>query len=373
MALKFFKLKVAKVKQETHDAVSISFELPEDLKESFQYKPGQYLTVKINVDGQEFRRAYSLSSSPVMDELLTITTKRVDKGIVSNYLNDHIKPGDFLEVMPPMGNFVPDIDPNRQRTYIFFSGGSGITPVFSIMKSVLELEPHSKILLFYGNRNAESIIFHQELMELRERYPDRVETIHSLDEYSATWEGYKGRMDRDKANYLLNKYARGVAAHAEYFLCGPSGMMREVELALQDKLIPKSKIHKENFTSSLNLEEDTATQSAGAGGAAAEAAETSPAGELNFPVKAKIILDGRETEIEIKEDETVLEAAIDADLDPPFACQIGACSTCRAKLREGKVSMDEREALTDEEMDEGYILTCQSRPTAAPLVIDYDG
>ena len=369
MALKFHKLKVIDVKPETADAVSITLEVPQDLKETFQYKPGQYLTVQVVLDGQKFRRAYSLSSSPVIDPHLTITTKRVDKGLVSNYLNDHIKKGDELEVMPPLGNFVPKLDPNNEKNYVFFSGGSGITPIMSIMKTVLKAEPKSSVTLFYGNRNAESIIFHKELMKLKDEYGERINMVHTLDQYSDDWEGYQGRMDKEKANYLLDNYCKSTWEKSEYYICGPAPMMNEVELALQNKLIPKEQIHKEHFTSNL-LETDAADKIKEATAAGTESEDE---GELSFPVKAKIILDGNEYEVEIGEKDTVLEAAIDADVDPPFACQIGACSTCRAKLREGKVEMDEREALTDEEIAEGYILTCQSHPKTNKLVVDYDG
>lgn len=367
MAPKFHKLKVSSVKQETADTISISFDLPADIEEQFKYEPGQYLTVRVFIDGEEYRRAYSLSSSPLHNEPLTITSKRVDQGKVSNWLNDHIKEGGTLEVMPPMGSFTPTIDPQSQTNYIFFSGGSGITPIFSIMKSVLEVEPHSKVTLFYGNRNAESIIFHQELMALKDRYGGRLAIVHSLDEYSDDWEGYKGRIDREKANYLLNKYCQHSAANAEYYICGPSGMMREVELALEDKLVDKKNIHREHFTSNL----ETKAEGEAATKEAIQKAEHT--GELTFPVTAKIILDGDEHEVEIEEEDTVLEAAIGAGIDPPFACQIGACTTCRAMLREGTVSMDDREALTDEEIEEGYVLTCQSHPTSNKLVVDYDG
>lgn len=363
MALRFYKLQVKEVIRETADAISIVFDVPSELKETFSYKPGQYLTVQIFIYGQKMRRAYSLSSSPFTDEVLKITAKRVEQGKVSNYLNDYAKPGFEIEVMPPMGNFVPKLDSQNARQFIFFSGGSGITPIISIMKSVLRVEPLSKVLLFYGNRNAESIIFHRELSELNNLYSGRIETVHSLDTYSDDWEGYKGMIDKAKALYLLKTYASSSYAHAEYFLCGPAGMMREVEMALQEKIIDPKHIHKENFTSNLKLDTDEEK---------AVVALTA-SGALNFPVKAKIILDGNEAEIEVQEDETVLEAVIDADMDPPFACQIGACTTCRAKLQEGRVVMDEREALTDEEMDEGYILTCQSHPMTNYIIVDYDG
>lgn len=362
MALQFYELPIKEVIQETQDAISIVLEVPADLRDTFSYKPGQYLTVEVVIDDQKLRRAYSLSSSPHTDNQLKITTKRVGGGRVSNYLNDKAKPGAYLRVMPPMGNFTVTPDATNQRNCIFFSGGSGITPVISIMKSILKEEPHSKTWLFYGNRNAESIIFHKELKSLKEQYGDRLTLKHSLDTYSDDWQGYKGAIDKEKALHLLNTYCKNEKANADYFVCGPAGMMREVELALQYLFIDSKKIHKEHFTSNLEEKEE---QPAGPHAPAEE-------GALTFPVRASVTLDGNEYEIEIGEQDTVLEAAIDADLDPPFACQIGACSTCRAKLHEGKVSMDEREALTDEEIEEGYILTCQSHPLTNTLKVDYD-
>lgn len=362
MALQFYELPIKDVIQETPDAISIVIEVPPHLRDTFSYKPGQYLTVEVVVEGQKMRRAYSLSSSPHTDNELKITAKRVQGGRVSNYLNDNAKPGAYLRVMPPLGNFTVVPDETNERNYIFFSGGSGITPVMSIMKSILRKEPLSHVWLFYGNRNAESIIFHNELKSLKEMYGDRLTMVHSLDTYSDDWEGYKGSIDKDKALHLLDTYCKHQKVNAEYFVCGPAGMMREVELALQYLFIDEKRIHKEHFTSNLEEKEPEVA------GPHAPAEE----GALTFPVKATVILDGNEYEIEIREKDTVLEAAIDADLDPPFACQLGACSTCRAMLEEGKVSMDEREALTDEEMEEGYILTCQSRPLTNRLRVDYD-
>lgn len=367
MALKFYPLKVQNVVQETGDAISIVFDIPGELKEAFKYKPGQYLTLQLTIDGNRYRRAYSLSSSPLTEDEVKITTKRVEGGIVSNYLNDHAKPGMEIEVLPPMGHFVPELDERNENNYIFFSGGSGITPVISILKSVLKHEPLSRAWLFYGNRNQESIIFHRELKALKEAYGDRLTLVHVLEEGGGDdWDGFKGRMDREKVDRFLKGHCKDVYAHAQYYICGPNAMMQEVKLALQNQLVPDNNIHIERFTSDLDLaDEEAKTEQR-------EAAQQDSGGELRFPVKAKILLDGNEYEIEVGEDETVLEAAIEADLDPPFACQMGVCTTCQAMLREGKVHMDEREALTDEEMEEGYVLTCQSHPLTNRIVVDYD-
>lgn len=363
MALHFHRLKVVQVKRETPDAVSIALEVPPELKNEFVYESGQYLTFRIFVQGTEHRRAYSMSSSPVEDEHLQVTSKRVAGGVVSNWLNDNVKDGDELEVMPPLGRFVPHIDPNAEKNYIFFSGGSGITPIFSILRTVLIKEPYSTCTLFYGNRNAESIIFHSELRDIKEQYGDRFQLHHTIDQYADDWPGYSGMINREKATYFLNTYCKDTYAHAQYFICGPNAMMHEVEQALRDKVVGKENIHIERFTSDLSsVDKPERTEMP------VEDHGLDPSQGL----KARVILDGKETEIEVKEDQTVLEAGIAAGLDPPFACQIAACATCRAMLREGKVTMDEREALTDEEIEEGYVLTCQSHPVTNFIVVDYD-
>jgi ring-1,2-phenylacetyl-CoA epoxidase subunit PaaE len=365
MAIKFHTLKIRDVVNETHDSISIVFDVPDDLRETFHYKPGQYLTVQVIVDDQKLRRAYSLSSSPLTDEHLKITIKRVHAGRVSNFLNDWAKAGLELEVMPPLGNFAVDINANNHQHYILFGGGSGVTPIMSILKSVLAGEPQSRVTLFYANRNFESIIFYNELNALKEKYTGRFTLIESLDEYADDWHGEKGMIDKIKAGALIRKFCGDSYQSAVYYICGPAGMMQEAESALAMLGIDKTQIHREHFTSNLSLEDLEPTVA----GADEEVAEE----PLQFPVKAKVILDGTASEIEINEEDTVLEAAMDAGLDPPFACQIGACTTCRAKLKHGKVKMKDREALTDEEIEEGYILTCQSHPVTNALEVDYDG
>jgi ring-1,2-phenylacetyl-CoA epoxidase subunit PaaE len=364
MALKFHTLKIRNVIHETPDSISIVFIVPHDLQETFQYKPGQYLTVQVMADDQKLRRAYSLSSSPFTDEDLKITIKRVHAGRVSNYLNDWAKPELELEVMPPLGNFAVDIDPKKQQDYILFGGGSGVTPIMSILKSVLAKEPLNHVTLIYANRNFESIIFYDELNDLKSKYSDRFKLIESLDEYNEDWTGEKGMIDKMKAVELLKYHSSNTYTSAIYYICGPAGMMQEAESALALLGIDKTQIHREHFTSNLSLEDQEPTVAGD---------EEVPEVPLQFPVKAKVILDGAESEIEINEEDTVLEAAMDAGLDPPFACQIGACTTCRAKLKHGKVKMKDREALTDEEIEEGYILTCQSHPLTNSLEVDYDG
>ncbi len=360
MALKFHPLKVKEVVKETREAVSLIFDLPSDLEESYQYKAGQYLTLQLYIDGERYRRAYSLASCPFTDTYPKVTVKRVEGGKVSNYLNDHARAGMIIEVLPPMGNFTPPISPTHRDNYFLYAGGSGITPVISILKSVLNVEKESRLTLFYGNRSPDSIIFHEELKEWARQFPDRLNLIHILENGSLgdeeKWQ--PGMLNREVTATLLKKFASsGEIEAGSHYICGPGPMMDEVEAALGEMGIDKSHIHIERFTAALATDEE--------GGH-----EEVP--EEIFPAEAVIILDGNQYEIEVQKKETLLEAAIENNIDPPYACQMGVCTTCRALLREGRVEMDEREALTDEEIEEGYILTCQSHPLTRKVVVDYD-
>jgi ring-1,2-phenylacetyl-CoA epoxidase subunit PaaE len=360
MALKFHPLKVKEIVKETREAISILFELPSELRDLYQYKAGQYLTLQLHIDGERYRRAYSLSSCPFIDSDPKVTVKRVEGGKVSNYLNDYARPGMIIEVLPPMGNFTPPISAAHRDDYFLYAGGSGITPVISILKSVLEVEKESRVTLFYGNHSPSSIIFYEELKEWGRQFPDRLKLIHVLENGSLSEEEewHLGMLSREATTTLLKKYASpGEIEAGSHYICGPGPMMDEVEAALDELGIDKKKIHIERFTAAPAEEEEAGH-------------EDLP--EAIFPAEAVIILDGNQYEIEVQKKETLLEAAIENNIDPPYACQMGVCTTCRALLREGKVEMDEREALTDEEIEEGYILTCQSHPLTHKVVVDYD-
>jgi ring-1,2-phenylacetyl-CoA epoxidase subunit PaaE len=359
---KFHKLKVSEVKNEIAEAVSVSFDVPAELKESFNFLPGQYTTLKMNVGGENVNRSYSFCSSPFLDEPLTIAVKRVAGGKGSNYINDNFKPGVEIEVMEPLGNFHSPLAESNEKHYILFGGGSGITPLMSILKSVLVKEPKSKVTLFYGNRNEDSIIFKDTLELLSAKYRDRLKIVHVLDLPLRTWIGYSGFMVKDMALRLLRENTNLNFQQAEFFICGPTPMMKSVEEALGLLQIPKEKIHIEYFTA--KAEEDKQAATAGTVVPTAE--------PFTGRTRVKIIYDGNEREFEVSEKETILEAALDAGYDPPYSCMVAACCTCRAKLVSGKVEMDDRESLTDSEIAKGYVLTCQSHPKSNGIVLNYD-
>jgi ring-1,2-phenylacetyl-CoA epoxidase subunit PaaE len=361
MALKFYLLKIKNLIRETHDTVSITFEIPNDLKSTFAYKQGQYVTLKVPINGVENRRAYSICSSPVNGEDLTIAVKKVDDGVVSRYLNDSLKVGDYLEIMPPMGNFVVEVSADSQKQYVMIGAGSGITPLMSMIKTILHIESKSKVTLIYQNRNSDTIIFQNELEKLSVKYGNRFLIIHVLSRPERDWSGLSGRLNAEKIKKLVSDIANNDIFSTQFYLCGPQGMMHEAEVALKQLNVATHQIHKESFTAPLPKIID----------------ET----EHNILLKqeeelitriVKLRLYGENYVYEVEPDETVLTAAMREGYDPPFSCQIGACSTCRAKLISGKVLMDERDSLTDDEIEEGFILTCQSHPLTDDVMIDYD-
>ncbi len=354
---KFHSLKVIDIRKETTDCVSIAFEVPDHLKNDYQYTQGQYVTLKLNIGGEEIRRSYSLCSSPVSDTELRIAAKKVTTGKGSGYLNDTLKVGDLLEVMTPMGNFHTKLDASNSKNYILFAGGSGITPMLSIIKSVLKAEPQSSLLLLYGNLNEDAIIFKNELEQLSQNNPNRLNVIHILDKPVITIDVlHTGIMTTDKVKALIEKYV-DVSKPNEFFICGPTPMMKNTEDTLLTLNIPKQNIHLEYFTASLDAAKEN----------------IQPSGENRIVSQITVILDGNETSFELASDgQTILDAAMNADVDVPFSCKGAVCCTCRAKLVEGQVSMKANYALTEEEVEEGFILTCQSHPLTPTVIVDYD-
>ena len=352
---KFQSLKVSQIIQETPDAITVCFEKPAD--GSFDYKPGQYLTLKLEVKGESIRRAYSLCSSPVTDSELAVTVKRVEHGLASNFLADQCKAGDMIEVLPPMGNFCITPDASNKKHYILIGAGSGITPLMSIIKTVLEVESGSAISLLYGNRNETSIIFKKELDALCQKYPQRLRVQHCLSQPSAAWTGLSGRLDRHKILMTVQELINSNPSPKSYWNCGPAGLMEEAQSALGFLGIQKKDIHRELFTAPLpDPDADAATSSA------------SP---QRGTYDVKVILDGDEQVISVKADESILDVAIEKGIDPPYACQLGICTTCRAKCLTGKIEMDETEGLSDAEIEEGYVLTCQAHPLTPDVTVEY--
>jgi ring-1,2-phenylacetyl-CoA epoxidase subunit PaaE len=358
----FHKLKVASVKRETPDAVSVSFDVPSELKDKFKYIPGQYMTLRMPVNGQLHNRSYSFCSSPFRDEPITIAVKEVAGGTVSTFVNKTLTAGMELEVMEPMGNFHSPLSASHAKHYILFGGGSGITPVFSILKSVLAAEPNSKVSLFYGNRDTQSIIFRKQLDALEAANPSRLKVVYILDKAEAGWTGYTGFIVKDIALELLKAYTDMNFSNAEFFICGPTPMMKEVEHALESIAVSKDKTHIEYFT--VKADEDKVAANVGG--------DTEDSSPFTGKTKVKIIYDGNEVEFDVSEKETILTAALDAGYDPPYSCMVAACCTCRAKLVSGKVEMDDRESLTDAEIARGYVLTCQAHPKSNGIVLNYD-
>ncbi len=368
MAVTFHPLTIADVVRETPDAISISFNVPDDLRPMFLYKSGQYLTVRVVVNGVEHRRNYSLCSSPAHQEPLRIAVKRVHQGAVSQWLNEHAAPGMPLEVYPPMGNFTKELHPDNSRHYVMVAGGSGITPILSLLKSVLRIEQNSVVTLVYANRNEESIIFAAELARLAQTHPEILRVVYVLEEASAHGlEQFIGRMDEGVTRQVINSVVPSLEL-VEAFVCGPPGMMESVLSVFTSLGLAPERIHREYFTINKHPELTTAS---GMDSTATDLEEL-PGTDQIVPRTVTVRLYGDEHTFEVQPDETILLAAQRANLDPPYACQIGACCTCRAKIVRGRVKMDEREALSDDEIAEGYALTCQSHPLTDDVIADYD-
>ncbi len=353
---KFYPISITDVTRETAESVSIGFLIPNDLKEKFQYKQGQYLTLKLHVNGQELRRSYSICTSPNTDSELRVAIKKVKEGRVSTFINEHVKAGDTIDVMPPMGNFYSEMNPSNKKTYVLFAGGSGITPMLSILKTALHAEPLSKVILFYGNQNEDAIIFKNKIDALESQFSDKLKVYHVLEHGNVTDPLFKGIMTLEKTTELVKRFVNH-SEQNEYFICGPTGMMQNIEQTLNNLNINKSSVHLEYFSAPVDTSEIVSKASAN---------------NETFKSMVTIICDGDEKTVELGADDFILDKALDANLDAPYACRSGSCCTCRAKLIEGKVEMVVNYALLDSEVEEGFILTCQSRPLTPVVVINYD-
>ncbi|MEX3007780.1 2Fe-2S iron-sulfur cluster-binding protein [Hoeflea sp. TYP-13] len=353
MSREFHPLTVLDVSDEIGGmAKTVVFDMPDRLKETFAWRAGQHLSVRFVLNGKEERRSYSICSSPVSGESLRITVKRNKDGLVSNHINDTVKKGDVIDVMPPFGTFCLDAAPNLRRTHYFFGAGSGITPLFAMLHSVMCCEPHSTVHLAYGNKNAESILFRESLAELSETHAGRL-GIHHVLSAPSMWSGFacwrKGTVDETAVEALITGNPP-YAQDAQYYVCGPGGMNKTVRQALMSLDVPANRIHMESYCNTAEIDDTI----------------------KGVAATARITLKGKTRDIQISQDQTVLEAARRAGLVPPFSCQSGVCGACRANLKDGSVHMRARTALEDAEIDNGKVLTCQSVPTSERLSIVYD-
>lgn len=357
MSIDFHKLRVAEVKRETPDAVSVRLELPEELRETFRFRAGQHLTFRREIGGEEVRRNYSLCVAP--DEgVLKIGVKQIAGGAFSSWVNTKLKAGDELEVMAPHGSFCWSFEPTARREYVAFAGGSGITPILSLMKTALAMEPRSRFTLFYGNRNSMGVMFLEEIAALKDRYLDRLSVFHFLEEEEEEIDLFNGRLDRAKTDEILSSLVRAEAVDA-FFICGPGPMMDAIEEALVARGVEKPRILIERFT--------TGPLSA-AQAAAARALEEKAAG-----LKMSVTLNGRRVQVAFDPAKhSILDNVRAAGLPAPFACKGGVCATCRAKVTAGEVEMKVNYGLSAEELAEGYVLTCQATPVGEGVSLTYD-
>ena len=358
MSIHFYPLRIKKINRETDQCVSVEFDIPENLAGKFQFKQGQSLTMRTTLAGEEVRRTYSLCSSP-LDKKWKVAIKKVDGGIFSSFANENLKEGDLLDVMEPVGKFYTELNPGQKKNYLAFAAGSGITPVISIIKTTLRTEPQSNYTLVYSNRSRSSIIFFEELEGLKNKFIDRFNFINILSRERTEIPLNFGRLDIGKLTELeqLIDYKK----MDEIFICGPEEMIFCVKNFLEQKDISEKKIHFELFTTSgQKTKSGVGSQESGV--------------KEGLSSKITVKMDGRsfDFDLSLNSDTTILDAALKQGADLPFACKGGMCCTCKAKLLEGEVEMDVHWGLEHEEVEQGYILTCQSHPKTEKVVVDFD-
>jgi len=356
MSVHFHPLKVAEIVPETAEANSIRFEIPHDLRDEFAFKAGQHLTLRATIGGEEVRRNYSLCTAPAESDWM-VTVKRIGGGLFSNWVGDQLKPGDTVEVMVPHGSFTTDFDPTRSRHLVAIAGGSGITPVISLIKTLLREEPDSRFTLFYGNRDSSSIIFLEALAALKDKHLGRLEIYHFLDAEDQDIELFNGMLNRERLEEAIPSLVPDAPEVDGWFICGPGPMMDAAEGALLDRKVPKERIHIERFTADRP-----------AGAVVKEMAQLQTQAE---GLSVSVTLDGRTRRVPFSAG-NILDSARASGLPAPFACKAGVCATCRAKVTGGKVEMAVHYGLTDDEVAEGYVLTCQSVPIGDGVAVDYD-
>ena len=356
---RFHKLKIKRIQRETPDSVVLSLDVPSELRATFAFTQGQYLTFRREHEGEELRRSYSICSSPLEGEW-QVAIKKVPQGRFSSLAVDVLRVGEELDVMPPAGHFHTPLRPEQAKQYLFFAAGSGITPVFSIIKTVLGTEPGSQVTLVYGNRGRNSIIFKEGIEGLKNRFLNRLSVYHVLSREQGESELLFGRIDQAKAAQFLAKIVPGSQVD-ECFICGPEDMINGVRAALTDAGVAPEQIHFEMFGSA----------NGGAGGAAK--AMLPPVGEDDKHSRVTVQLDGNTHVLEMSYyGNTILDALLETGVDAPYSCKNGMCSTCRARVMAGQVEMDVNYSLSDQEVAKGYVLTCQARPITGVVTVDFD-
>ena len=349
----FHSLKVKEIVKETNDTVSVSFQVPEDLKEAYAFTPGQYLTLKLTINNEEQRRSYSICSSSAED--ITVAVKRVENGLVSSYLNEVLKENDEMEVMTPEGNFTLETDQAKKRKFVGFAAGSGITPIMSMIKELSMDEKETVFTLFYSNKMESDVIFKHQLDQLA---GDNLKINYIYTRQKLNNPLLEGRIDKSKATELIKADLSCLNADA-FYLCGPEEMIFNVKSALEEFGVLNTKIKFELFTTPVLMAEKPKQQEA----------------DENFDGEAlvTVIYDDEEIDFNLNKDgDTILDAAMDNDVDVPFSCKGAVCCTCKAKVTEGKVTMDANYALSDQEVEDGYVLACQSHPASAKVTLDFD-
>ncbi|MBU6304656.1 MAG: 2Fe-2S iron-sulfur cluster binding domain-containing protein [Betaproteobacteria bacterium] len=362
MAIQFHPLRVKRVSPEAANSVAITFAIPPEKKDLFQFQPGQFLTLRAQLNGQDVRRNYSISSPRsrfIRGNELEIGIRPVEEGVFSNWAVNHIKAGDTIEVMPPDGRFT--VKKDRAIHRVGFASGSGITPILSIAATTLEEQPESKFTLIYGNRRMSSVMFNESLQDLKDRFPGRFTMIHTLSRQAQEVELQEGRIDGDKVRQVI-KALLPVASMDEVFICGPESMIEATQQALVEAGVPESRVYFERFTTSREQAEKVQSDT-----------DTAPVRTAaNKDILLKVIVDGHEHELRIGKDEKLLDAAMNAGLDVPFSCKAGVCCTCRGRILEGSATMHKNYTLEKDEVEKGYVLTCQATATSPQVILTFD-
>ncbi len=348
----FYKLSIKDIQRETDKCVTINFDVPNELKEKFKFKAGQYLTLKTLINGEEVRRDYSICSSPKEHEL-KVAVKEVEKGSFSKFANRMLKANDILDVAPPRGRFIFEPNHAKKRTIVAFAAGSGITPIMSIAKTILTQEPESTFMLIYGNKTPKDTIFFNEILDLHHNYLDRFNlqlVFSQSDEENALF----GRIEKSTVNFIVKNKYKHIDIDS-FYICGPEKMISTVQEVLTENGVNKDSIHFELFTTTKS-----------------ETTETQEVQFSNDKTIVTVFVDDEETTFTMSRKKTVLESALAEKIDAPYSCQGGICSSCVARLKEGEVVMRQNNILTESEVEEGLILTCQSQPTTSKIIVDYD-